>query len=111
MEEQKLPNVTIILVLGIASIVLCWCYGVLGLILSIVALVLAMNASKTYKQSPEDYTNYSALKTAKIVAIIGLVLNILFILFIAGFIALIGWDVLESQDPELMQERMNDLIN
>ena len=37
MEQQKLPNVTLILVLGIASIILCWCYGVLGLILSIIA--------------------------------------------------------------------------
>lgn len=111
MEEQKLPNVTIILVLGIASILLCWCYGILGLILSVVGLILAMNSTKTYKESPEDYTNYGALKTAKLINIIGLVLNILFILFIAGFIALIGWDVLESQDPELMQEKINDLMN
>lgn len=70
-----------------------------------------MNSTKTFKESPEDYTNYGALKTAKLINIIGLVLNILFILFIAGFIALIGWDVLESQDPELMQEKINDLMN
>lgn len=31
MEQQKLPNATIILVLGILSIVTCCCYGIVGL--------------------------------------------------------------------------------
>ncbi len=110
MEQQKLPNVTAILVLGIASIILCWCYGILGLILSIVALVLAMSSAKLYKANPEDYTNYSSLKTAKIIAIIGLVLNLLFILFIVWMITALGWDVIMSQDQELIQERMNELL-
>ncbi|MGC1514873.1 MAG: CCC motif membrane protein [Maribacter sp.] len=111
MEQQKLPNVTLILVLGIISIVLCWCYGILGLILSLIALILAMNTAKIYKLNPEDYTNYSALKTAKIVAIIGLALNLLFISFMVWFVSVLGWDVLMSQDQELIQERMNDLFN
>jgi len=111
MEQQKLPNVTAILVLGIFSIVLCWCYGILGLILSVVALILAINTTKTYKANPEDYTNYSTLKTAKIVAIVGLVLNIIFILLMVWFISVLGWDVIMSQDQELIQERMNDLMN
>jgi hypothetical protein len=111
MEQQKLPNVTLILVLGIASILLCWCYGILGLILSVIGLILAMNSSKTYNANPQDYTNYTALKTAKIVSIIGLVLNILFIVFLIWFIMWIGWDVIMSQDQELIQERMNDLLN
>lgn len=111
MEEQKLPNVTAILVLGIASIVLCWCYGILGLLLSIVGLILSMSATKLYKANPEEYTNYSSLKTAKTVNIVGLVLNILFIVFLIGFIAMVGWDVIMSQDEQLIQERMNDLMN
>ncbi|MDO1514186.1 CCC motif membrane protein [Maribacter confluentis] len=111
MEQQKLPNVTLILVLGIASIILCWCYGILGLILSIIGLVLALNTTKLYNANPNDYTNYSALKTAKLVTIIGLVLNILFLLFMIWFIMWIGWDVIMSQDQELIQERMNELLN
>ena len=37
MEKQKLPNATAVLVLGIASILTCCCYGIIGLILGIVA--------------------------------------------------------------------------
>lgn len=110
MEEQKLPNVTVILVLGIASIVLCWCYGVLGLILSIVGIVLAANSKKTYLQNPENYSDYGTLKTAKVIAIIGLVLNIIVILFLVWFISLIGWEVLLSGDEELMREKMEELM-
>ena len=110
MEEQKLPNVTVILVLGIASIVLCWCYGVLGLILSVVGLILAASSKKAYLQSPENYSDYNTLKTAKIIAIVGLVLNILFILFIVYIISLVGWEVLQSGDQELIQEKMEELM-
>ncbi len=111
MEQQKLPNVTVILVLGIASIVLCWCYGVLGLILSIVALVLASSSKKVYLESPENYSDYGALKTAKIVAIIGLILNILLVLFFAWIISVVGWDVMQSGDEELIRERMEELLS
>ncbi|MFK7814547.1 MAG: CCC motif membrane protein [Maribacter sp.] len=110
MEQQKLPNVTIILVLGIASIILCWCYGVLGLILSIVALILAASSKKVYLQSPENYIDYGSLKTAKIIAIIGLILNILLVLFFAWAISAIGWDVIQSGDEELIRERMEELM-
>ena len=110
MHEQKLPNVTLILILGIASIVLCWCYGVLGLILSVVALVLAASSKKAYLQSPEDYADYGTLKTAKIIAIVGLVLNIIFMLFIIYLISLVGWEVLQSGDEELIREKMEELL-
>lgn len=110
MEQQKLPNVTVILVLGIASIILCWCYGVLGLILSIVALILAGNSKKVYLQSPESYTDYGSLKTAKVVAIIGLILNVIFVLIIVAMISAVGWDVIQSGDEELIRETMEDLL-
>ncbi|HEA22586.1 hypothetical protein LCGC14_1325270 [marine sediment metagenome] len=109
MEEQKLPNVTLIIILGIASIVLCWCYGVLGLILSIVGLILASNSKKSYLQNPEAYSDYGTLKTAKIISIIGLVLNLLFILFIVWLIVMVGWDVLQSGDEQLIREKMEEL--
>ena len=53
--KQKLPNATAVLVLGILSILTCCCYGVIGLILGIVALVLASRDMKLYFENPESY--------------------------------------------------------
>ena len=66
MEQQKLPNSTLILVLGILSIPTCCCYGVLGLILGIIAIVLANKAAKVYAENPELYTGFQNVKTGKI---------------------------------------------
>ena len=48
MEKQNLPNSTLILILGILSIIGCCCYGVIGLILAIITIVLAKKATETY---------------------------------------------------------------
>lgn len=78
MEQQKLPNVTITLILSIVSFICCCCTsGFGGLVLSGIALFLAKKDEKLYQENPEDYSNYSQLKTAKIVAIIGLVLGVI----------------------------------
>lgn len=111
MEQRKLPNTTLIIVLGIASIVLCWCYGILGIILSVVALILANQSAKLFNANPEMYTDYSSVKTGKVLAIIGLVLNILVILMFLWVISIIGWDAIMSQDEELIRERMEDYLN
>lgn len=39
--KKDLPNATVVLVLGILSLIFCWCYGFFGLILGIIAVVLA----------------------------------------------------------------------
>jgi len=111
MEQQKLSNTGVIIGLGIASILLCWCYGVLGLILSAIALILAGNTKKTYLQSPESYINYSSLKTGRIIAIVGLILNVLVLLLAIWFISKVGWDVLQSGDEELIREKMEELLS
>jgi len=111
MNNQKLPNVTAILVLGISSILLCWCYGILGIVLSIIALFLVRNTTKLYEEHPEDYTNYETLKAGKIVAIVGLILNVVLLVLFAGVLYAIGLESIMSQDQELIQERMNDIIN
>ncbi len=41
LPKQELPNSTGVLVLGILSIVFCWCYGIPGLVLGIIALVMS----------------------------------------------------------------------
>ncbi|MBC6997870.1 CCC motif membrane protein [Cytophaga sp. FL35] len=109
MEQQKLPNATIILVLGILSIVTCCCYGILGLIIGIVTLVLAKKAKDIYLENPELYSDFNNVKTGKILAIIGIVLSALFLIYIIGIVSYFGMDAL--QDQELLQEKMEELMN
>ncbi|GAA3580173.1 CCC motif membrane protein [Snuella lapsa] len=108
MEQQKLPNSTLILVFGILSIVTCCCYGFIGLILGIVTIVLANKATQLYTANPELYTGYQNVKTGKILAYIGITLSVLYLIFVIWSIVVLGWDAM--QDPELMQERMRELM-
>lgn len=108
MEQQKLPNATLILVLGILSIPTCCCYGVIGLILGVTAIILANKASKVYAENPEAYTGYQNVKTGKILGIIGIVLAVLYIIFSIGMISMFGWETI--QDQELMQEKIQELM-
>lgn len=105
MEKQKLPNGIAVLILGIASILSCCFYGI-GLILAIVALVLAKKDTALYNQNPEGYANYSQIKTGKILAIIGLVINIIYLLFAIWLIATVGFENL--QDQEAIQRIMTE---
>jgi hypothetical protein len=75
MEKRNLPNGTAVLVLGILSIITCCCYGVIGLTLGIIALVLAKKDLKLYQESPELYLNYKNINTGRILGIIGIVLS------------------------------------
>ena len=108
MEQQKLPNSTLILVFGILSILTCCCYGVVGLILGIVTIVLAKKATDLYTENPENYTGIQNVKTGKILAIIGISLSALYLLFSIWAIIVFGWDTL--QDQELMQEKMREMM-
>ena len=59
MEQQKLPNATISIVLGIISFIGCCCTsGFGGVVLSGIALFLAKKDEKKYIESPESYSNY-----------------------------------------------------
>lgn len=75
---ERLPNATLVLVLGIISIITCICYGQ-GLILGIVNLVLARNTSRMYQAQPERYTGHGDVKVGRILSIIGIILSILFL--------------------------------
>lgn len=106
MEQQKLPNVTIALVLGIVSyICCCFSIGIGGIILSGIAFFLTSKDEKLYKENPENYSNYSQLKTAKIVAIIGLVLGVIALLWtIFSIMQIGGWDAYMEQYEEMMEQ-------
>jgi hypothetical protein len=109
MEKQKLPNATAVLVLGILSILTCCCYGVVGLALGIIGLVLTHKDLIAYNQSPEKFDNFQTLNTGKILCIIGIVLSAIAILYFIWIIKMIGLDALSN--PALLQERMKDLQN
>jgi len=73
------PNSTEVMVLGILSIVLCWCWGIVSVILGIVTLALASQGEKHYRLNPSLYSevSYRNLRTGKICAIVGLSLAVL----------------------------------
>lgn len=79
-----LPNANAVLVLGILSIALCICYGVVGLILGIIALVLSSRCKAMYEAQPSAYTpsSYNNMNAGRICAIIGICLSAVYFLFV-----------------------------
>ncbi len=104
MEKQKLPNSTLILVFGIISIVTCCCYGVLGLIFGIIAMVMAKKATALYMENPEQYSGYQNVKTGKILAIIGIILNVIYLGYVIFLFATIGMDGIMNMNQDLMDQ-------
>jgi len=102
--QTSLPNASAVLILGIISIPVCCCYGILSIILAIIALVLAKNAEKLYIATPENYlaSSYKNLKAGKICAIIGLILGIAYIILVVVVILIFGLSALS--DPAQIQE-------
>ena len=100
-QQTSLPNATAILVLGILSIPTCCCYGIVGIILAIIALVLAGSAEKRYNSAAENYTLSSLknVKAGRICAIIGLILGVLYLI----------WTVYILTHPALRNEYMDRL--
>jgi M penetrans paralogue family 26 len=93
-----LPNATAVLVLGIISIVGCFCYGIIGLICAIIALILAKKDSVLYNSNPGAYMegSYSNLKAGRVCAIIGLSLSALYLIAIIIAIATVGFAILSD---------------
>lgn len=91
-NQQNLPNSVGVLVLGILSIVFCWCYGIPGLALGIISLIMAKKANALYSNSPETYTesSFKNVKAGKICAIVGLCLSSVYAIFIIIYVAIIG---------------------
>ena len=102
----ELPNATVVLVLGIVSIVTCCCYGVVGIICGIISLVLAKSATTLYVSNPEKYTegSYKNMTAGKICAWVGIILSALYLFFTIWIFATIGLDGLS--DPSLIYERL-----
>lgn len=79
-RQESLPNATLILILGIVSIVVCQPVG-------IAALIMGNNSIAQYHANPGRYSesSLSTVKAGKICGIIGIALMVLWIiLLIAG---------------------------
>lgn len=95
---QNLPNATAVLVLGIISIVGCFCYGLVGLICGIIALVLAKKDLARYRISPAEYSasSYNNLKAGRVCAIIGTILSGVYMVVVIIYLATIGTIILSN---------------
>lgn len=102
-ERQQLPNSTLILVFGILSIVGCCCWGVVGLIFGIVALVMSKKATELYNADPQMYIGYQNVKTGRILAIIGIVLSTIALITNIVFLIIYGLDGMEDFQRELLE--------
>ena len=107
-QQRPLPNATIVLVLGILSIVACCFYG-FGIILGIIAIVLAAKDKKLYNAEVEAYTisSFKNLNAGRVCAIIGLILSALYLILIIVMIAVFGISALNN--PDEMMRRMQEL--
>lgn len=108
-QKQSVPNSTAVLILGILSLVFTCCYGILGLILGIVALVLASSGLKAYRANPEMYTSLGNLKAGRVCAIIGVFLSVIFIIFIILYITVFGHafsEIFDQVREQQMQMQM-----
>jgi hypothetical protein len=103
MEQQKLPNGTLIIVLGIFGY-LCCCFAGLGIIPSAIAFYLAQKSEAMYKENPELYDNYSQIKTGKIVALIALILCALMVVRVIYVLTTGDWDAMMEQSREIMEQ-------
>lgn len=91
--QKALPNATAVLVLGIISIpTFCFCLGLVGMILGIIALSLAGKPKKMYLENPSLYTesSYKNLNAGKICAIIGLSLSSLILIIYLIYFLVVG---------------------
>ena len=96
--QRPLPNGTAVLVLGIISIVGCFCYGITGLVCGIIALVLSNKDLRLYNADPTLYTpqSLSNLKSGRVCAIIGLSLSALTVIVVIIELWIFGITVLSN---------------
>lgn len=91
MKNKKLPNEAPVLVLGILSICFCAAWGIPGLVMGIVSLVLYKKDRQVYETDPDAYEqSFKNSNAGKICAIIGVSLSAITFLFILLYFLLIG---------------------
>jgi predicted PurR-regulated permease PerM len=104
MENQKLPNTTIVLLLGLFSIITCWVMGIVGLIFGIVALVIAKGDLRLYRENPDSYTNFANLAIGRVLAVIGIILSSIYLAFIIFIYTVIGIENVDEWQKNLQNK-------
>lgn len=102
---EQVPNSTPVLVLGILSIIFCWCIGIPGLIMGITGLILGSRSRKIYRAEPGRYSlaSFKNLNAGYICSLIGTILSALYFMLImiiiifgvavgAGLFPFIPWE-------------------
>ncbi len=104
--QSALPNSTAVLVLGIISIIGCFCYGIPGLICSIIAIVLYSKDKKLYVQNPQAYTpgSYSNLNAGRVCAIIGLIISAICFVAIMALWIIFGAAILSGNPQDIFNQ-------
>lgn len=98
---KSLPNSTAVLVLGIISIVGCVCYGVVGIVTGIIALVLHKKDKELYDSNPSAYeASFKNSNAGKICAIIGLILSSLYIVGLIIYFVFIFSVIAANGNPD-----------
>jgi hypothetical protein len=103
--NEQVPNSTPVLVLGILSIIFCWCIGIPGLIMGITGLILGSRSRKIYRAEPGRYNlaSFKNLNAGYICSLIGTILSALYFMLIlmiiifgvafgAGLLPFIPWE-------------------
>lgn len=103
MVQQKLPNATTIIVLGIFGY-LCCCFAGTGIIPAGIAFFMARKSEKIYAENPELYDNISQIKTGKIVALVALILSALVLIRWIYVLSTGDWDDIMEQSREMMEQ-------
>jgi hypothetical protein len=109
--QENLPNSGGILAMGILSIVFfCCCWGIIGIALGIVSIVLAKKTNRIYWEDPDLYKtpSYKNMQAGKTTAIIGLSLASAWLIF-QLIILIVGIDIIGNhgtfQDIENIWEQ------
>ena len=109
--QSKVPNSTVVLILGIGALLgCCFLYG-LGIIPGIIGLVMAGKGTKAYNANPEAFlkSSFSQLKAGKVMCWIGVIGSLLLVVILAVGFAMFGMDgiqqIMECNSESDMAER------
>lgn len=112
MKTQKLPNANTILILSILSVITCCLYGVVGIVLAIVALQKAKKEEQLYWESPGQYQSLGTIQAARVIAVIGITLSTIYLIFTLYIWIVVGEEGMAAFQQNLIekaryQEEMN----
>ena len=89
--KQDLPNATTVQVVGILALVLFWVYGIVGLVLWIIAWIMGNTQRNLYYSAPGMYSegSLSRVNVGRTCGIIAVCLSVLVVLFVLLFMGMV----------------------